>query len=517
MPDVGDLEPSITVGRYQLHRTIARGGMATIHIAHLIGDVGFSRIVAAKRLLPELAQDREFVAMFLDEARIASKVHHRNVVPVLDVVTMSDEVILVQDYVHGVPLSWLQKALFEERTRIPIPIAVSIACQTLAGLHAAHETTDELGTPLEIVHRDVSPQNVMIAADGTARLLDFGVAKAALAMHVTRAGMFKGKIGYAAPEQIRGRATPQSDVYAVAVVLWELLAGRRLHPSSLGQSAQIERILRGTLPRVTETLSEERAWLGDDWRRLEEVQQVLDRGLALDPKERWATAIDMEAALVAAVTPAPAGEVATWLRSAGKLFLDEREHMIATEEADWRRLSAAIPRAANPGDLRANTTAEQPPIVATEPPPPAQPSPRIVRPLALITACAVLGVVLAFGIAFLGRDLDPPHHAAASAPMVTTPGDRTVERPALTTTVAPRAVPPPATSVSPVPARAALAPTRAAPAVARGSAPARAAPARPAIRKTSADRTPPPRGPTASCNPPYYFAGDKKIFKTSCL
>ncbi|MBL0214840.1 MAG: hypothetical protein IPQ07_13265 [Myxococcales bacterium] len=107
------------------------------------------------------------------------------------------------------------------------------------------------------------------------------------------------------PSRSGGRATRQSDVYAVAVVLWELLAGRRLHPSSLGQSAQIERILRGALPRVTEALSEERAWLGDDWRRLEEVQQVLDRGLTLDPKERWATAIDMEAALVAAVTPAP--------------------------------------------------------------------------------------------------------------------------------------------------------------------------------------------------------------------
>ncbi|MBL0220940.1 MAG: protein kinase [Myxococcales bacterium] len=512
---MGELEPSITVGRYQLHRAIARGGMATIHIAHLIGDVGFSRIVAAKRLLPELAQDREFVAMFLDEARIASKVHHRNVVPVLDVVTMSDEVILVQDYVHGVPLSWLQKALFEARTRIPIPIAVSIACQTLAGLHAAHETTDELGTPLEIVHRDVSPQNVMIAADGTARLLDFGVAKAAMAMHVTRAGMFKGKIGYAAPEQIRGRATRQSDVYAVAVVLWELLAGRRLHPSSLGQSAQIERILRGALPRVTEALSEERAWLGDDWRRLEEVQQVLDRGLTLDPKERWATAIDMEAALVAAVTPAPAGEVATWLRAAGKLFLDEREHMIANEEADWRRLSAAIPRAATTADLRANTTAEQPPIVATEPPPPAQPAPRIVRPLALIAACAVIGVVLAFGIAFLGRDLEPPRPTAALAPKLTTPGDHTVARPQ-PSTVAPRAVAPPATiaAPAPLPPRVTV-PTRA------PLAPARAAPLRPAAKKVGIERAPPPRAPPAagpsSCSPPYYFAGDKKIFKASCL
>ncbi|MBL0220963.1 MAG: protein kinase [Myxococcales bacterium] len=225
----------------------------------------------------------------------------------------------------------------------------------------------------------MSPQNVMIAADGTARLLDFGVAKAASGDARHARGMFQGKIGYAAPEQIRGRATRQSDVYAVAVVLWEL-SRRHGYPSSLGQSAQIERILRGALPRVTGSAERgARVALGDDWRRLEGGAKAGARSRAhLDPRGRWATAIDMEAALVAAVTPAPAGEVATWLRAAGKLFLDEREHMIANEEADWRRLSAAIPRAATTADLRANTTAEQPPIVATEPPPPAQPTPRIV-------------------------------------------------------------------------------------------------------------------------------------------
>src|SRR5215471_18618099 len=123
---------AVTIGRYLLHRQIARGGMATIHIARLMGDVGFSRIVAAKRLLPEFAEDPEFVAMFLDEARIASKVHHRNVVPVLDVVTTGEEAILVQEYVHGAPLHWLLRTARQGKTRIPPDIAVSIACQVLA-------------------------------------------------------------------------------------------------------------------------------------------------------------------------------------------------------------------------------------------------------------------------------------------------------------------------------------------------------------------------------------------------
>jgi len=177
---------AITIGRYILHRQIARGGMATIHIARLMGDEGFSRIVAAKRLLPELAEDADFVTMFLDEARVASKVHHRNVVPVLDLVTTDSEVILVQEYVHGAPLHWLLRTARQSKAHVPVNIAVSIACQVLAGLHAAHETVDEIGMPLNIVHRDVSPQNIMVSLDGSARLLDFGVAKATMAAHVTR-------------------------------------------------------------------------------------------------------------------------------------------------------------------------------------------------------------------------------------------------------------------------------------------------------------------------------------------
>ena len=558
---VTEREKTITVGRYLLHRKIARGGMATIHIAHLVGDVGFSRIVAAKRMHPELAQDREFVAMFLDEARVASKVHHRNVVPVLDVVTMSDEVILVQDYVHGVPLSWLQKAVFDAGTRIPVTIAVSIACQILAGLHAAHETTDEIGTPLQIVHRDVSPQNVMIATDGTARLLDFGVAKAAMAAHITRAGIFKGKIAYAAPEQIRGKATRQSDLYSAAVILWELLVGQRLNPSSQGQTQQIAKILRGSLPRVTDMLSEEKAWLGDDWSRIEEIQQVLDQGLATDPMERWATAMDMEAALSSAVSPAPASEVATWVKSIGKEFLESRDQMIAAEEASWRRLCAEqaapqsrAPTIADATLFRASTTAEQSPIVATESPVPSLKMPLLQRPAILIAACAAVGVLLAFGIAFVGRDVEQarPPRAAAQEPIdhtvarpaparvkveraeVTPPAPRiertavpsvemTVIEPARVETAVPAPEPARVTAPPPEPVRAKPAPQ---PVRAVAKAPPRPAPKQQQVaRKVApvrvetkvAPRVEPKTAAATSCNPPYYFDGDKKIFKPSCL
>src|SRR3954464_1267852 len=132
-------------------------------MSRLVGDEGFSRIVAAKRMLAQFADDAEFASMFTDEAKIASKVHHRNVVPVLDVVTTNGEVILVQEYVHGVPLNWLLKQAHVTQQRIPVDIAVSIASQILTGLHAAHETVGSRGQPLDIVHRDVSPGNVMIS------------------------------------------------------------------------------------------------------------------------------------------------------------------------------------------------------------------------------------------------------------------------------------------------------------------------------------------------------------------
>src|SRR5438552_2735994 len=147
--------PPQSFGRYVLHAPIARGGMATIHIARLIGAEGFSRLVAAKRLHPQYTEDPDFVAMFHDEARIASKIHHPNVVPVLDVVLSGQEVILVQEYVHGVPLDKLFKsALLSDDNPIPVSVAVAIIAGVLSGLHAAHETKDEMGESLNIVHRD---------------------------------------------------------------------------------------------------------------------------------------------------------------------------------------------------------------------------------------------------------------------------------------------------------------------------------------------------------------------------
>jgi serine/threonine-protein kinase len=534
---------AIVIGRYLLHRQIARGGMATIHIARLVGDEGFTRIVAAKRLHPEFAEDQDFVSMFLDEARIASKVHHRNVVPVLDVVTTGDEVVLVQEYVHGAPLHWLLRTAHEAKTHVPINIAVSVATQVLAGLQAAHETTDELGVALDVVHRDVSPQNIMIATDGTARLLDFGIAKATMAAHVTRQGMFKGKLAYSAPEQIRGNATQQSDIYSLTVVLWELLVGHRLHNSAQSEGELIAEVMNGTLPKVTDVLAPEREWLGENrWKQLEALDPIIQRGLAVDVARRWPTAAAMEAALASAVQPASSTGVAGWLKTLGRDFLSGRDRVIALEEASWRRTAEHVPRRMSQNAL-----------LITEPGTHAAAAPTIARHRTRLLAGAGIAafvLILAF-IVWITRDpgVDLPASAATLPAAKTQPVAAPTPAPVAAPIVAPAAPPAADTeTASAVPivspsnasgsalgeataAKLAAPPVRAPvnPArnrvvmrpkqIQREAAPAPRAAPTPAPQKAAAAPTPPPAAEPAKpdCNPPYYFDGSKKVFKPACL
>jgi eukaryotic-like serine/threonine-protein kinase len=519
------MSEAIQVGRYLLHRKIARGGMASIYIARLLGDVGFSRIVAAKRMHPELIEDSEFVAMFLDEARVASKVRHRNVVQVVDVVTLGDEVMLVQEYIHGAPLSLLLQNACATGAHVPVPVAAAIACQVLSGLHAAHETTDELGAPLHVIHRDVSPQNIMIGTDGSARLLDFGVAKAAASAHVTRKGTFKGKLGYSAPEQIRGEATRQSDVYSLGVVLWELLVGKRLHANVSGEAQLIAQIMTGKTKTLTEALEAERSWIGPyRWSQIEAIEPIVRKALDQVARRRWQTATDMEEALAAAVPIASGADVVQWLKAVGKDFLEEREKMLAEEEASWRRAGSSMA-------LPALTTVEIPLVptsTATEPN--AVPETRHAVWKRGSTAI-IFGLVAMLGVsvAFLLRDLEhaPVAPAASPAPAtatVPTPPppldspaieraiEKTVEKPIeqpLEVAVEEAQPPPPkpvvkkVASVTPAPAR-----TRA----------VRPPPPRPAPRRPTAAPSP-PKVPavTIDCATPFYFEGRKKVFKPGCL
>lgn len=522
MSEDSEKRHSVTVGRYLLHRQIARGGMATIHIARLMGDEGFSRIVAAKRLLPEFAEDTDFVAMFMDEARIASKVHHPNVVPVLDLVTTADEVMLVQEYVHGVPLHVLLRTAHEAGRKIPVRIAVSIAAQTLAGLNAAHTTLDEMGAPLNIVHRDVSPQNVMVAVDGSARLLDFGVAKATMAAHVTRDGTFKGKLAYSAPEQVRGKPVQQSDIYALAVVLWELLVGHRMHGSAQGEAELIATIFAGNISPITEALANEADWGAidsEEWKQLSAIEPIVQKGLAVEAADRYQSAADMEAALTKAVPPASSSEVATWVKSLGKDFIETRDKVIAAEEASWRKSAPAATSV-----RRASTQAMllEPVSSNTALPPAPQDS---LRTRAIIGVLGALVILLGIGVVFAMNGSSTPAKAApAPQPIV-------VAQPPAAPPAPP--APPPVAAAKEEPPPPILEEQAAPPEVVEEEEekPARQVVRRPVRQmarvtrkaKPSAPEPPPPPAPVVEskpavdCSTPYYFEGNKKIFKPNCL
>jgi eukaryotic-like serine/threonine-protein kinase len=319
------------VGRYAIFDEIASGGMATVYLGRLMGSGGFSRTIAIKRLHPQFAKDPEFVTMFLDEARLAARIRHPNVVPTLDVVASKGEVFLVMEYVQGESLSRLARALKARGERVPIPILLRIMSDALQGLHAAHEARDERGVPLDIVHRDMTPQNILVGVDGVGRLLDFGVAKAAGRAHTTREGQIKGKLGYMAPEQLTGTGvTRQTDVYAAAVVLWEMLAGQRLFAGG-SEVDVIAKLLRRDIQPPSHFASGIPASLDD----------VVMRGLAPSVADRFATARDVCVALATCgVQEAGGMAVGEWVEGlASDALADRSAKIVAIEthsEADAR-------------------------------------------------------------------------------------------------------------------------------------------------------------------------------------
>ncbi len=331
-------------GRYLLYPPIARGGMATVHTARLVGAEGFTRLVAAKRLHPQFTDDPEFVTMFHDEACIASRIHHPNVVPVLDVVLSGNELILVQEYVHGVPLSQLMKVAQVSETPIAIDLAIAILTGILAGLHGAHEVKDEGGSPLDIIHRDVSPANVMISVDGVPRLLDFGIAKARTSTHHTREGVFKGKLAYMAPEQLRMDPIDRTvDIYATGILAWELLVNRRVYDGR-HELAFVTAVMNGEIPRITAALIDARARIDDQrWRDLQALESVIARAMSLESADRFQNAEEMTRALQEVRAPATPMAVAEWVRTAGADFLDNRKKTLAANEESWRRTSMYTP------------------------------------------------------------------------------------------------------------------------------------------------------------------------------
>lgn len=358
------------VGRYCVYGQVATGGTATVHLARLLGPVGFSRIVAIKKPHANLAADPDFAAMFVDEARLAARVRHLNSENVLDVVVSDVELFLVLEYVHGESLACVLRTLAAEESRVPVPIAAAIVAGALQGLHAMHEARDEAGRPLGIVHRDVAPQNVLIGVDGIPRMIDLGVATAAGRVQQTSPGLLKGRLAYMPPERLLGEApTRRFDVYGAGVVLWESLTGERLFAADT-PAAISTRILEGHVPPAGALFEDVPAAL----------DRVVARALCSDPAGRFETARDMAAAIEEATPLASADEVGAWIGKVASEALDARTRLIAAAEMHGSRESgmrwtAAASRSAalqpieatatrTAGDEGANTATSSPSAVA---------------------------------------------------------------------------------------------------------------------------------------------------------
>jgi serine/threonine-protein kinase len=272
------------LGKYSLVAEIARGGMGVVYLAQAIGRHGFKKLVVVKLLKPELAEDEKFREMFLDEARLAARLNHRNIVQTLEVEQEDDRYFFVMEYLEGRTLH--AASLLKGERALPVTTTLWILCDVLAGLHYAHELADFDGKPLGVVHRDVSPRNVFLTYDGQVKVLDFGVAKAAGRGQETEAGELKGRIPYMSPEHVRDKDIDRrADVFSVGVLLREALTGRRLWEGA-NEVEILSRLLERDLPA-----------LPSDVEIPDEARTILERAMAPDRDARYRTAHEMRSAL----------------------------------------------------------------------------------------------------------------------------------------------------------------------------------------------------------------------------
>jgi len=223
------LKKPVPFGKYYLLERINVGGMAEVFKAKTFGVEGFERLLAVKRILPNIAEDEEFITMFIDEAKIAVQLQHANIAQIFDLGKVDDSFFIALEYVHGRDLRSIFDRMRNKAESLPIAMACYVTMQVCEGLDYAHNKRDAQGRELNLVHRDISPQNVLIGYEGECKLIDFGIAKAAGKASKTQAGILKGKFGYMSPEQVRGLPIDKrSDIFAVGIVLYELLTGERL-------------------------------------------------------------------------------------------------------------------------------------------------------------------------------------------------------------------------------------------------------------------------------------------------
>jgi serine/threonine protein kinase len=395
-------------GRYALFDFIGKGGMAEIYLARQKTELGPARRCVVKQIRPELANDRVFSDMLVHEAKLAARLNHANVVQVFDLGREGDRLFIAMEYVEGFDLNDLLRRCSRAKVPLPFELGVHVLCEALKGLDYAHRRADDSGRTLGIVHRDVSPSNLLVSFEGEVKVCDFGIARANDAI-ADLAGesaahelgeAIKGKAGYMSPEHARGEAIDaRADVFAAGIMLWELAAGRRMYRAGEGRESLIEQARKAEVPAL-----ERRGLPAED-----KLQQIVARALARDRDARYPSAAAMQRDLAdyavearLMTSPLRLGE---WLKAT---FGEE----ILTRRGVRERASAALERGA---PVIFDEVTPPPPKVASAPPPPVaavdrppMPMPivnprrkRSALPIVLGAALVVLLVVTALAVAHL--------------------------------------------------------------------------------------------------------------------
>jgi serine/threonine-protein kinase len=443
---------STQLGKYQLVAEIARGGMGIVYLAVATGPARFSKLLVVKELKPELVEDPVFTEMFMEEARLAARLSHPNIVQTYEIGVEGKRHYMVMDYLEGIPLARILRKKSSSFTR---DMHLRVITEMLQGLHYAHTLKDFDGTPLGMVHRDVSPQNVFITFDGQAKLVDFGIAKAFDSAIETRMGMLKGKPTYMAPEQLQGSADPRSDVYSAGVMIWEAAAGHRMWRGK-GDVEVLTNLVQGIVPSLKEAAPDVPA----------ELLRICDRAMARDANLRYPSAADLQADLETYLKENGGVTMRDVATAVGGLFEKDRETTRATIEKHLARLKSGkdpekIPSlrpppmgstpASAPGlmDSAADSllpSGTRAALAANSPVEGVDSSRSKNRPYALLAGVAAVALVAAF---LLGRGGKAPPSDARGTSGVAATAEPVAKAPVLPAATTPSTPPAPATVAVP--------------------------------------------------------------------
>ena len=339
--------PMIQCGRYELIAKLGHGGMADVFLAVAGGSSGFRKLGVIKRMHPELLEEEHFREMFMDEARLAARLNHANIVQTQEVDTASDGVpYIAMEYLEGEPLNKVVREAVQQGKPMSLPLVVTIITGVLDALHYAHTLSDFDGLPLNVVHRDVSPANLFVTYEGSPKLLDFGIAKASTQVAETRTGHIKGKLSYMSPEQARSQDIDgRADVWSAGVVLWECLSQRRLFREN-NDIDTIRRVLAGDVPPLED----------EDVNVPEELSLIVEKALYVDRNQRWGSAAEMRDALSgwcrkSGVQPASKTELSDYMKDlfSSRITVQRERIALALQSFDTRQRNAQSGQVPNLG------------------------------------------------------------------------------------------------------------------------------------------------------------------------